>query len=96
LGYVGTAHEIAISLNSKDKLYHLHGICGVFQRPAKEQLLPYRDQRFGPQPHMLPPWVPQQTQAVSSSNASLQSSRASKTISSICMMDSLIQERTTL
>ena len=35
LGYVGTAHEIAISLNSKDKLYHLHGICGVFQRPVK-------------------------------------------------------------
>lgn len=34
LGYVGTAYEIAISLNSKDKLYHLHGICGVFQRPV--------------------------------------------------------------
>ncbi len=37
LAYVGTAHEIATSLNSKDKLYHLHGICGVFQRPVNTQ-----------------------------------------------------------
>jgi len=35
LGHVGAAHEIDISLNLKDKLYQMHGIGGVFQRPAK-------------------------------------------------------------
>jgi hypothetical protein len=35
LGHVGAAHEIDIPLNSKGKLYHMHEIYGVFQRPVK-------------------------------------------------------------
>ena len=35
LGHVGAAHEIYISLNSNDKLYHTHTMGGVFQRPVR-------------------------------------------------------------